>query len=254
MICLIALVVFGVLAVFSAKYRPLAREAFDCVLRRITFRPCVANLDQKLKGATAGWLLEHAPWAARGVYKNFELLSWVFTLLMIASLLGVGWGLYNWWAFGNCNGPGQTGFCVFNAVAKGEGLDFGALLGLKPALVRPEGKAGWLMGSPDAELTIVEFGCYACPYTKKAEPAVKELLEKYKGHVNVLFKAFPLPNHPYAKEMALAAEAAGMQGQWLEMHDQLFERQDRVRLDGEKENGEKAEKPGPGTHKNFYDF
>src|SRR3989338_5438375 len=138
MICLIALVVFGVLALFSAKYRPVAREAFDCVLRRITFRPCVANLDQRIKGQTSAWLLEHAPWASRFFYKNFELLSWALTLLMIWSIVAAGLGVYNWWAFGNCNGPGQTGFCVFNAVAKGEGLDFGALLGLKPALVRPE--------------------------------------------------------------------------------------------------------------------
>ncbi|HIH16742.1 MAG TPA: thioredoxin domain-containing protein [Candidatus Diapherotrites archaeon] len=235
MICLIALVVFGVLAIFSAKHRPLAREALDCVLRRITFRPCVANLDQKLKGQTAGWLLEHAPWLAKPVYKNFEFISWVFTFLLFLSIAGSLWGFYNWWAYGNCNGPEQTGFCVFNAVAKGEGLNWGSLLGLKPALTRPEGKAGWLIGSPDAELTVIEFGCYSCPYTKQAEPVVKQLLEHYQGRVNVLFKVFPIPAHPYAKEMALAAEAAGMQGKWLEMHEKLFERQDFARLNGEKE-------------------
>ncbi len=58
MICVIALIVFAVLAVFSAKYRPLALEAFDCVFRRLTFRKCKSALDKRLKSKITGKVMK----------------------------------------------------------------------------------------------------------------------------------------------------------------------------------------------------
>ncbi|MFH1751571.1 MAG: hypothetical protein ABH821_01380, partial [archaeon] len=49
MICIIALVVLAVLSVFSARYRPYAREAFNCVFRRLTLRKCNTSFDKKMK-------------------------------------------------------------------------------------------------------------------------------------------------------------------------------------------------------------
>lgn len=49
MLCLAALVVFSILGIFSASYRPLAREAFNCVFRKMTLRSCNTGFDQKIK-------------------------------------------------------------------------------------------------------------------------------------------------------------------------------------------------------------
>jgi len=117
MICLIALFVFGVLAIFSASYRPLAKEAFDCVFRKITFRKCKTNLDQRIKGDLVGRSMRRSPWFARFLHKRFEILSWIFTILLILSLVQSGISIYYWAAYGNCNGPNESGFCIFNSVA-----------------------------------------------------------------------------------------------------------------------------------------
>lgn len=112
MICLIALFVFGVLSIFSVSHRAIAKEAFDCVFRRITFRPCTTGLDKRLKSQITGRLMRKSPRTAGKVYKNFELISWFFTILLITSLFFSGRGIYYLVRYGNCNGP-QGGVCIF---------------------------------------------------------------------------------------------------------------------------------------------
>ncbi|MFH1622894.1 MAG: hypothetical protein ABIA12_00010 [Candidatus Aenigmatarchaeota archaeon] len=115
MICVIALFVFAVLGVFSARYRPLAREAFRCTFLKITLRPCETGLDDRIKSKLVSKLLPRAPRAARFVYKNFEVLSWAFTLLFFASMIYSAYSLYNLYAYGTCD-P-NTGVCLFNIKA-----------------------------------------------------------------------------------------------------------------------------------------
>lgn len=87
-----------------------------------------------------------------------------------------------------------------------------------------------LRGDPKAPVTIVEFADYQCPYCQKAEPAMKQLLEKYPGQVNLAFRDFPLSSiHPYAQKASEAARCAGKQGKFWEFHDALFT--DEARLD-----------------------
>ena len=117
MICLIALLVFGVLSVFSVKYRALAAEAFDCVFRRVTLRKCNTSFDKKMKTKISMRLFKTHKGLGGFVYKNFEALSWAFTLLMIGSLAFSVLGAYNYFAYGNCNGPHSTEVCVFNPQA-----------------------------------------------------------------------------------------------------------------------------------------
>lgn len=112
MICLIALFVFGVLSIFSVSRRTIAKEAFDCVFRRITLRPCTTGLDKRLKSQITGRLMRRSPRVAGRVYKHFELISWFFTILLITSLLFSGRGIYYLVRYGNCNGP-QGGICIF---------------------------------------------------------------------------------------------------------------------------------------------
>lgn len=82
-----------------------------------------------------------------------------------------------------------------------------------------------VIGSKDAKITIVEYADFQCPGCKSAAQPVKQAITKHKDDVRFIFRNFPLTNiHPNAKAAAAAAEAAGLQGKFFEMHDLLFER------------------------------
>ena len=79
--------------------------------------------------------------------------------------------------------------------------------------------------SDGAKVTIVEFGDLQCPACAAAHPTVKQVLADREGEVNFVWRHFPLPMHRNAMVAAVAAEAAGEQGKFWEMHDMLFENQ-----------------------------
>jgi len=80
-----------------------------------------------------------------------------------------------------------------------------------------------------AKVTIVEFGDYQCPACAALQPTVKELILRFtpkkSEQVNIVYRHFPLPQHKYALISAEAAEAAGEQGKFWEMHEKLYETQ-----------------------------
>jgi len=114
MICLLALIVFAILGIFSVKYRALTKEAFDCTFRKITLRPCKTDLNTRIKTTIVGSLLPKAPRTAKIIYRYFTLLSILFTILLLISTFYTGKGLYNYAVYGNCNGPQSTEFCIFH--------------------------------------------------------------------------------------------------------------------------------------------
>lgn len=120
MICLIALVIFGILGIFSATHRKIALEAFDCVFRRLTIRKCTSGLDKRLKGQITGRLMRKSPKMAKFTYKNFELISWTFAIIMVISIIYTGLGAYNFVKYGNCNGPHSDKFCIYTPLGSGE--------------------------------------------------------------------------------------------------------------------------------------
>ena len=120
MICIIALVVFGILGIFSVKYRAIAKEAFDCVFKRLTFRKCTTGLDKRLKAQITGRLMNKTPRVGGFIYKYFELLSWIFTIMLILSIIWSGYGAYNFIRYGNCNGKDSTEYCIFNGLDRYE--------------------------------------------------------------------------------------------------------------------------------------
>ncbi|MCC6875975.1 MAG: thioredoxin domain-containing protein [Sandaracinaceae bacterium] len=80
-------------------------------------------------------------------------------------------------------------------------------------------------GSPMAQITIVEFSDFECPYCGRAHPILREVLRELEGRVRLVFFHFPLSGHEHAMPAARAAVAAGNQGKFWEMHDLLFEHQ-----------------------------
>lgn len=79
-------------------------------------------------------------------------------------------------------------------------------------------------GGPDA-VTMVEFLDYECGPCATLQPVVDELREKYDGQITYAVRYFPLPGHVNAMDAALAAEAAARQGEFEQMHQQLFDTQ-----------------------------
>ena len=83
-----------------------------------------------------------------------------------------------------------------------------------------------VQGNPDATVTIVEFSDYECPFCARFyNDAYQQIKTEYidTGKVKMVFRDFPLNFHPQAQKAAEAAECAGEQGKYYEMHDKLFE-------------------------------
>ena len=93
-------------------------------------------------------------------------------------------------------------------------------------LTPPVNKNDHVQGPPDAVITLVEYGDYQCPHCGAAFPIVKQIQNAFVKNLRLVFRHFPLANvHEYAFPAAIAAEAAGRQGKFWQMHDIIFERQ-----------------------------
>lgn len=80
-----------------------------------------------------------------------------------------------------------------------------------------------VLGDPGAPITIVEFSDFQCPYCRKAETILHELLKQYQGRIRLAYRDFPLKQmHAQAERAAEAAQCAGEQGQFWPFHDLLF--------------------------------
>ena len=80
-------------------------------------------------------------------------------------------------------------------------------------------------GNPDAPVTLEEFADFQCPPCGSFAGFGEELLKEYDSRLRIVFRNFPLALHEHAREAALAAEAAGLQGHFWEMHDVLYREQ-----------------------------
>ena len=80
-------------------------------------------------------------------------------------------------------------------------------------------------GQLGAPVTLEEFGDFECPSCATAAEVVSKLEQDYGPRLRVVWRNFPLEMHAHAMEAALAAEAAGLQGRFWEMHDLLYKNQ-----------------------------
>ena len=80
-------------------------------------------------------------------------------------------------------------------------------------------------GQRDAAVTLEEYGDFQCPPCGTLSPVIDEIERNYHPRVRVVFRHFPLPMHAHAAAAAYAAEAAGLQGRFWEMHDLLYREQ-----------------------------
>jgi protein-disulfide isomerase len=107
------------------------------------------------------------------------------------------------------------------------------LLALKPIKAKLSFDTARLRGNPQAPVIIIEFSDFQCPFCRKLQPTLKNLLAKYAGRVSLAYRDFPLREmHPEAEQGAESARCAGEQGKFWEYHDLLFASPDKLNRDG----------------------
>lgn len=96
-------------------------------------------------------------------------------------------------------------------------------------LTRPVGPQDHVQGPETAPITLVEYGDFECPHSRRAVSVVEAIQERLGDQLRFVFRHFPLTRkHPHAQQAAEAAEAAAAQGTFWEMYHQLFENQDEL--------------------------
>jgi protein-disulfide isomerase len=83
-------------------------------------------------------------------------------------------------------------------------------------------------GPANAPVEIVEFSDFQCPFCQRADPTVTQVLNTYGDRIRLVYREYPLPNHPNAKPAAEAGMCANEQGKFWPYHDRLFANQQRL--------------------------
>ena len=93
----------------------------------------------------------------------------------------------------------------------------------------PVSERDHVIGSANARVTLVEYGDFECPHCGALHPLVGAARKAFGGNLRFVFRHFPLrSSHPHALAAAKAAEAAGEQGRFWDMHDRLYQRQTQL--------------------------
>lgn len=87
---------------------------------------------------------------------------------------------------------------------------------------------GQRLGPVGAGLALVIFSDYQCPACRTLNEQLREYREDSVYRVAVLFRHWPLPQHPFARPAAIASECAAAQGRFEQMHDSLFANQEKL--------------------------
>lgn len=87
-----------------------------------------------------------------------------------------------------------------------------------------------IRGPVDAEVTLVEYLDYECPFCARATQVADQVRSHFGDRLRYVARHLPLPVHPHADLAAVAAEAAARQGRFWEMHELLLDHQDELEL------------------------
>lgn len=195
--CVIALIIFGIMGIFSASHRSLAKEAFSCVFKRITFRPCNTGFKEKIKDKILAKLINRSIFLTKMVNKHYEILSWIFFILFLGSTIWVLRGGYNFYVYGSCNGLNESGFCAFDPSGEnnkvstiGEDSTCGIVQKTEQNLTLKDiDLSSFPTIKTDSKDILVFIGCYDCDYSRKAYPDIQKLITKKKP--NYIFAHYP---------------------------------------------------------------
>ena len=225
MFCIVSFVILSILGIFSASNRQLAREALDCVLRRVTFRPCNTGFDIKIKAKILGVVITRSEKAAQFLNKFFEPISWVFFILMLASSIMFLRGLFLFYTTGSCNGANSTAFCVFDPSGKNNEISTSGKCPVKKsdgstATIKGVDLSSFPVLNPQANDEVTMIGCYHCEYTRKVYPLIKQLVDRY--DVKFTYMQYPVKEDTnYFSELQYAVYQVAPEKYW-EFNDLMF--------------------------------
>ena len=117
-------------------------------------------------------------------------------------LVGVIFGGFKLASVNNSNGSGSSVSSVFSV-----------------------SESDWTKGNKEAAATLIEYSDFQCPACGAYYPLVKQLSQEFGDKVLFVYRHFPLDQHKNAELASYAAEAAGKQDKFWEMHDLIFEGQ-----------------------------
>jgi protein-disulfide isomerase len=226
MFCIAAFIVLSIVSIFSASHRALAKEAFDCVFRRVTFRPCNTGFQDKMKAQLIGKLMSRSTSLARLVNKNFEIISWILVILTVGSLFWTGKGLFNFYMYGSCNGLNKSGFCALdptgenNKISQAGGSCSISSGDESKVTLKDVDLSTFPTKNINSKDNVVFIGCFNCDYTRKAYPVFKEFLSK--NQVNLIFAHYPVKGETaYLLPIGYCAYKQDQNKYW-EFVDKLF--------------------------------
>jgi len=96
------------------------------------------------------------------------------------------------------------------------------------------------LGPASAPVVMIEFSDFQCPFCQRAEPTVEQVLKTYGNKIRLVYRHYPLPNHPNARPAAEAAACAEQQGRFWEYHQELFANSSRLSNDDLKAHAARA--------------
>lgn len=230
MFCIVAAIILSILGIFSASNRKLAAEALDCVFHRITFRPCTTGFDEKMKAKILGRVITRSERSARWLNKHFELLSWIFFVIMLAASVMFVRGLVLFYTTGNCNGATSESFCIFDPTGENTKTSSAAGQGACPIPTATNNGGAltlknvdlslWPVENSGAKHQIVMIGCYACQYTREVYPDIRALVDKYEPEF--FFGEYPTKlNTDYLSRVGYCVNKQDPARYW-DLNDALF--------------------------------
>lgn len=98
----------------------------------------------------------------------------------------------------------------------------GGFSGADIPLVDSLSDSDWIRGNKEAKVVLIEYSDFQCPACAYYSKMVNDIVSEFGNHMAFAYRHFPLEKHENAKKAAYAAEAAGVQGKFWEMHDILF--------------------------------
>jgi formate-nitrite transporter family protein len=141
-------------------------------------------------------------------------LPFAIIVIVLACAIGAGW-----WYLKHS----QTTIPAIGARAKANASSSPATV---PQNAPPGAQPLHVRGPDSAPVTLEEFGDFECPPCGGVYPILKTMESEFGSRIRVIFREFPLTQvHPHAAAAARAAEAAGLQGKFFEMHDLIYQNQ-----------------------------
>lgn len=150
----------------------------------------------------------------------------ILPLVIIVAVLGVALGAGWYMTRPSVNSAGEDRSEVVPSPAANSAAASASPVAKTPSSGNPGAEPPHAIGPKDAPVTLEEFGDFECPPCGLLHPVLKTMEKEFGPRLRVIFREFPLvPTHPHALAAARAAEAAGLQGKFWEMHDLLYENQ-----------------------------